>query len=113
MMDKHIKKARLVGSNGDRVTGDAIRKWFVPLYFDYCRSMQLTDCGKEKDGCGVNDKCPVDTICNGQGSTHKCSGKYVATIFKHLTFAHADSISFLIPGWVILNNLKIVIPSIC
>ena len=31
---------------------------------------------KEPKGCGIDDKCPVDTRCHGDGNKHECTRKY-------------------------------------
>eukprot|EP00111_Clytia_hemisphaerica_P000230 TCONS_00000580-protein len=48
-----------------------IRSWFLPLYWDYCKVMGV-EC-KTKEGCGIDDKCPVDAICNPSANKHQCT----------------------------------------
>ena len=33
------------------------------------------DCQEPPSGCGIDDKCPQDTICSKGGDKHECSGK--------------------------------------
>jgi len=59
-------------SAGEVVNSTAIRMWFVPLYYDYCVTMEL-DCTEPK-GCGYDDQCPFDTLCTGTADEpHECS----------------------------------------
>lgn len=69
MTEKYINNVNL-NHNTRPISASAIRKWFVPLYFDYCNSM-LIDCG-DQSGCGIDDKCPVDSICKKGGNKHEC-----------------------------------------
>lgn len=48
-----------------------IRSWFLPLYWDYCKVIGV-EC-KTKEGCGIDDKCPVDAICNPSTNKHQCT----------------------------------------
>lgn len=73
LKDSYIKKANLI-VDGKKVTRSLdIRKWFVPLYYKYCEVKGI-DC-KTKSGCGIDDWCPMDTICKKGGSIHNCTGK--------------------------------------
>ena len=61
-------------SAGEVINSTAIRMWFVPLYYDYCVTMGL-DCSVPK-GCGIDDQCPFDTLCNGTADEpHECTGE--------------------------------------
>ena len=73
LKDSYIKEANL-SVDGQKITRSLdIRKWFVPLYYKYCEVKGI-DC-KTKSGCGIDDWCPVDTICKKGGSIHNCTGK--------------------------------------
>jgi len=54
----------------------ALRKWFLPLYYDYCKTFGIESECLQKKGCGYDDKCPIDTICVSTSSTHQCSRKF-------------------------------------
>ena len=71
MKEQYIDDQNLE-DNGEKVNSFEIRKWFLPLYYDYCTVMNV-DCS-QRTGCGYNDKCPFDTICQKGGSVHQCSG---------------------------------------
>jgi len=51
--------------NNQRIISKEIRKWFVPLYFDYCKTMGI-DCDTEikEHGCGIDDSCTVNEECS-------------------------------------------------
>ena len=66
--DKH-----LAGIVPDSFT---IRKWFLPLYYDYCRTFGIESECLQKKGCGYDDLCPLNTICVGSGTVHQCSRKF-------------------------------------
>ena len=57
-----------------QVSAEGIRKWFVPLYFDFCISMYGRECS-ERNGCGYDDQCPSNTDCVGSATEpHYCEG---------------------------------------
>ncbi|XP_066925072.1 uncharacterized protein [Clytia hemisphaerica] len=58
--------------DGLQVSAEGIRKWFVPLYFNFCVSMYGSECS-ERNGCGYDDQCPSDTDCvGGPTESHYC-----------------------------------------
>ena len=59
---------------GKKVSVEKISKWFLPLYFDYCKSMYGSPC-TEETGCGFDDKCPADTDCVVGSKDNYCTGK--------------------------------------
>ena len=61
--------------NGQRIIASEIRKWFVPLYFDYCNSMNI-DCYEQKSGCGIDDSCSADKICFEKSDKQQCLCKF-------------------------------------
>ena len=72
LMKKRYIEDQNLEDNGEKVNSFEIRKWFLPLYYDYCTVMNV-DCG-QRTGCGYNDNCPFDAICQKGGSIHQCSG---------------------------------------
>ena len=72
LMKKQYIEDQNLEDKGEKVNSFEIRKWFVPLYYDYCTVMNV-DCS-QRTGCGFNDNCPFDTICKKGGSKHECSG---------------------------------------
>jgi len=54
------------------VSAENIRKWFVPMYFDFCVSMYGKEC-TEKIGCGYDDNCPADTECISGRQKNYCT----------------------------------------
>lgn len=70
--DRHIKGVNLDDNGQKNVSSLDIRKWFVPMYYNYCNLLG-TIC-KKKTGCGFDDTCPIDTVCEKDRSTHTCSG---------------------------------------
>ena len=74
--NKHIRAANII-INGKRVKdGKKLRKWFVPLYYKFCKTMGIkkSECLPKK-GCGYNDNCPHDTRCRPGSRSFWCSGK--------------------------------------
>ena len=60
-------------SVGDPINSTAIRQWFVPLYYNYCQTMDM-NCDVPH-GCGYDDKCPLDSLCSGSDlESHECTG---------------------------------------
>ena len=75
--DKLIRDAN-IRINGKRITDSfTIRKWFVPLYFDFCKTVGIEAHCLPKKGCGFDDLCPVDSICKPGGSIHRCTRKQI------------------------------------
>ena len=70
--DRHMKGVNLDDNGQKNVSSLDIRKWFVPMYYNYCNLLG-TIC-KKKTGCGFDDTCPIDTVCEKDRSTHTCSG---------------------------------------
>ena len=79
--EKYIDSKGVQNDNKEIIVSSKIRKWFVPLYFDYCKSMDV-DC-TEPTGCGIDDLCPTDTICEPGDGEHSCTGMYL--IQDHLS----------------------------
>ena len=71
----YVEKKNITNELGKPVDSFEIRKWFIPLYNDYCSVVDL-DCSMPT-GCGFDDKCPMETICEGGSTaTHECGCKY-------------------------------------
>ena len=66
--------------NDINVNGIALRRWFLPMFWDYCKIVGVP-CNPPT-GCGYDDLCPIDTICNGNGKKHECTGKLFSYIIK-------------------------------
>ena len=61
------------------ISSEAILRWFLPLYLDFCRVFDF-DCSPER-GCGFDDKCGFEENCvvdvlKGPGR-YKCQGKVI------------------------------------
>ena len=70
---KTIEDNNLKNEFGKKINSSAIRAWFLPLYHDFCATMGI-DC-KKPTGCGIDDKCPLDIICDSQhNGGHECTG---------------------------------------
>eukprot|EP00111_Clytia_hemisphaerica_P012108 TCONS_00035571-protein len=65
-----IEERNITNSDGDDVDSLKLRQWFMPLYDKYCEVLGFK-CSMPK-GCGFDDNCPVDTVCEGEGETHEC-----------------------------------------
>ena len=64
--------------NWKRITDSfTIRNWFVPLYFDFCKTVGIEAHCLPKKGCGFDDLCPIDSICKPGGSIHRCTRKQI------------------------------------
>eukprot|EP00111_Clytia_hemisphaerica_P008633 TCONS_00025229-protein len=68
--DNFIEKRNIQNSDGQPVDSLKLRQWFMPLYDKYCEVLGFK-CSMAK-GCGFDDNCPVDTVCEGEGETHEC-----------------------------------------
>ena len=78
--DKLIRDAN-IRINGKHITDSlTIRKWFVPLYFDFCKTVGIEAHCLPKTGCGYDDLCPVDSICRPGGKVHSCTRKKCLTL---------------------------------
>ena len=72
--DSTVKRNGVKDKFGQQIDTSYIRSWFLPMYWDYCKVMGV-ECQSKEGGCGIDDKCPVDTICTRGSNEHKCSGK--------------------------------------
>ena len=80
--EKYIDSKGVQNDNNEIIVSSKIREWFVPLYFDYCNSMDVNY--TEPTGCGIDDLCPIDTICKPEDEEHSCTGMYLC-IQDHLS----------------------------
>ena len=82
----NIEKKNLKNDLGEKINSSVISAWFFPLYDDFCATMGI-DC-KKPTGCGIDDKCPLDTICDGQyNGTHECTGSLFFISILCLSYA--------------------------
>jgi MAC/Perforin domain. len=72
-LPQFIDNKGLTNLAGEVINSTQIRQWFVPLYYNYCETMDI-NC-VEPHGCGFDDKCPLDAICIGEPTVpHECEG---------------------------------------
>ena len=62
--------------DGKQIVASKIRDWFVPLYFDYCKTIGI-DCSEQKSGCGINDQSSMDKICADKPNKQQCLCKFL------------------------------------
>lgn len=70
---KIVDARNIKSDDGSPVKAADINKWFVPLYHDYCNTMGI-NCTIPK-GCGYDDECPLDAICDPTSTVHHCTSR--------------------------------------
>ena len=80
----NIENKNLKNELGEKINSSAISDWFFPLYDNFCATMGI-DC-KKPTGCGIDDNCPLDTICDSQyNGTHECTGSFFFILIFRLS----------------------------
>lgn len=81
----NIENKNLQNELGEKINSSVIRAWFLPLYDDFCATVGI-NC-KKPTGCGIDDKCPLDTICDSQyNGTHECTGSLFFILIFRLSY---------------------------
>ena len=66
LVDPYFEYNNITTSNDTVISSVEIRKWFIPLYYNYC---SVAGC-QNVTTCQLRNECPLDTTCQGESTLH-------------------------------------------